>query len=319
MQKAIKQMNNYGKERQPFFFMVDFEIKRPVVIPFNEHFPENISFYMDGVTNTASVQEKPISIAHQQISFPRYQKAFDLVQQELRHGNSYLTNLTFKTPIESDYSLKDIFQSAKARFKLQYKDEFVVFSPEIFVTIKDGVISTHPMKGTIDADLPDAKRTILNDAKEKAEHYTIVDLLRNDLSMVAKNVRVQKFRYIDHLKTSRKNLLQVSSEITGQLAENYHEHLGEILFRILPAGSVSGAPKKKTLEIIKSAEKEDRGYYTGVAGFYDGQSLKSFVMIRFISKQNGQLFYHSGGGITVNSQAEKEFEELNDKIYVPVI
>ena len=175
------------------------------------------------------------------------------------------------------------------------------------------------MKGTIDADLPDAEETILNDAKEKAEHYTIVDLLRNDLSMVAKNVRVQKFRYIDHLKTSRKNLLQVSSEITGQLPKNYHEHLGEILFRILPAGSVSGAPKKKTLEIIKSAEKEDRGYYTGVAGFYDGKSLKSFVMIRFISKQNEQLFYHSGGGVTVNSKAEKEFEELNDKIYVPVI
>ncbi len=188
-----------------------------------------------------------------------------------------------------------------------------------FITIENGVISTHPMKGTIDADLPDAEKTVLEDEKEKAEHYTIVDLLRNDLSMVAKKVRVQKFRYIDHLKTSRKNLLQVSSEITGQLPESYHEQLGDILFRLLPAGSVSGAPKKKTLEIIKSAEKESRGYYTGVAGFYDGQSLKSFVMIRYISQQNNQLFYHSGGGITVNSQVEKEFKELNDKIYVPVI
>ncbi len=319
MQEAINQMNTCGKERTPFFFMVDFEMKSPVVITYDKLFPKNLLFDIDGFSNAAPEERKQVKIAHQPISFSDYQKAFDLVQKEQRHGNSYLTNLTFKTPIKSEASLKDIFYASKARFKLLYKDEFVVFSPEIFITIKDGVISTNPMKGTIDADIPGAEQIILDDPKEKAEHYTIVDLLRNDLSMVAKKVRVKKFRYIDHLKTSRKNLLQVSSEITGQLPDNYHEQLGDILFTILPAGSVSGAPKKKTLEIIKSSEKEDRGYYTGVAGFYDGQSLKSFVMIRFISKQNDQLFYHSGGGITVNSLAEKEFEELNDKIYVPVI
>ena len=319
MQEVINQINTYGRERMPFFFMVDFELEKPVVIPYDNHFPDDILFDIDGFSNATKQQAQRVTISPQPISFAAYKKAFDQVQKEQRHGNSYLTNLTFKTPIESGASLKEIFFAANARFKLIYKNEFVVFSPEIFINIKDGVISTNPMKGTIDADIPGAEQIILDDPKEKAEHYTIVDLLRNDLSMVAKKVRVQKFRYIDHLKTSRKNLLQVSSEIAGQLPSNYHEQLGDILFTILPAGSVSGAPKKKTLEIIKSAEKEDRGYYTGVAGFYDGKSLKSFVMIRFISKRNDRLYYHSGGGITVNSQAEKEFEELNDKIYVPVI
>jgi para-aminobenzoate synthetase component 1 len=174
------------------------------------------------------------------------------------------------------------------------------------------------MKGTIDASIPDAERVILSDGKELAEHYTIVDLIRNDLSMVSEKVRVIRFRYIDRIRTTHKELLQVSSEIRGELPEDYGKRIGSILFRLLPAGSVSGAPKKKTVLIIREAETYERGYYTGVAGYFDGQTLDSCVMIRFIEDTPEGLVYKSGGGITVRSERKKEYQEMIDKVYVPV-
>jgi para-aminobenzoate synthetase component 1 len=87
---------------------------------------------------------------------------------------------------------------------------------------------------------------------------------------------------------------------------------------LLPAGSVCGAPKAKTLEIIRTAESEDRGYYTGVVGWFDGSKLDSGVMISYIEKQGDHFYYRSGGGITDQSELQKEYQELIDKIYVPV-
>jgi para-aminobenzoate synthetase component 1 len=102
------------------------------------------------------------------------------------------------------------------------------------------------------------------------------------------------------------------------LPKNYAEKLGDIVFSMLPAGSISGAPKKKTVEIIRAAENYERGYYTGVFGYFDGKNLDSCVIIRYIENQNGQLVYKSGGGITFMSEAEKEYEEMLNKVYVPI-
>jgi para-aminobenzoate synthetase component 1 len=173
------------------------------------------------------------------------------------------------------------------------------------------------MKGTIDASIKHARDIIFSDQKEKAEHATIVDLLRNDISRVAKNVSVDRYRYIDVIKSDKYNLLQVSSEISGLLPDDYDKHLGDIITSLLPAGSVTGAPKQKTLEIISKVETYERGFYTGVAGFYDGEKLESCVLIRFIQHENGQFYYKSGGGVTFMSNAAKEYRELNEKIYVP--
>ena len=175
------------------------------------------------------------------------------------------------------------------------------------------------MKGTIDASLQDAVKVILADLKETAEHNTIVDLIRNDLSMVATNVKVNRFRYIEEIVTHEKILLQVSSEISGNLPENHLSDLGNIFRKLLPAGSISGAPKSKTLQIIREAETYSRGFYTGVFGYFDGSKLDSGVMIRFIKKENEKLFFCSGGGITANSNPQAEFNELKDKVYVPFI
>ena len=197
-----------------------------------------------------------------------------------------------------------------------YKDQFVLFSPECFVRISQGTISSFPMKGTIDASIEDASRLLLSDEKEKAEHATIVDLIRNDLSMVADHVSVERYRYLEEIVTHEKTLLQVSSCIKGELPTDYLSNLGTIVTSLLPAGSISGAPKASTTKIIRETEDYKRGYYTGVFGIFDGKELDSAVMIRFIENINGRLIYKSGGGITMNSDAEKEYGELIDKVYV---
>ncbi len=208
---------------------------------------------------------------------------------------------------------------SKADYKLLYPNKFVVFSPECFVKIRDGMISTYPMKGTIDAQVPNASEKILSDPKETAEHATVVDLLRNDLSIVATKVKIEKFRFIQKIETNNKKLLQVSSHITGVLPAEYLSNLGDIIFKLLPAGSISGAPKEKTLEIIKAAEQYDRGYFTGIFGLFDGTSVDSAVMIRYIEKHGDDLWFKSGGGITAKSNLEKEYQELIDKVYVPFV
>lgn len=175
------------------------------------------------------------------------------------------------------------------------------------------------MKGTIDASIDDAENIILNDPKEKAEHFTIVDLIRNDLSMVSEKVRLTKFRYIDRLKTNFGEILQVSSEIEGTLPDDFHKNLGDIIFTLLPAGSISGAPKEKTVEIIQAAETHQRGFYTGIAGIFDGKNLDSAVLIRFIEQGEGKLYFKSGGGITFQSEMQSEYDEMIKKVYVPIV
>jgi para-aminobenzoate synthetase component 1 len=110
----------------------------------------------------------------------------------------------------------------------------------------------------------------------------------------------------------------VSSKITGRLPSDYRTRLGDIIFTLLPAGSICGAPKRKTVEIILENELDPRGYYTGIFGIYDGETLDSGVMIRFIEQRDGSLIYRSGGGITAWSDPEMEYQELIDKIYVPL-
>ena len=261
---------------------------------------------------------KPVELFTEPISFNEYSKKFKIVMDHLLYGDSFLTNLTIKTKINSPLSLDQLYDSCKARYKFLLKKSFLVFSPETFVKIKDGYIFTYPMKGTIDASIPNAEAKILADQKEMAEHVTIVDLLRNDLSMIADNVRVTRFRYIDRIITHGKQLLQVSSEIMGRLLPSFTQDPAGALLKLLPAGSISGAPKNKTLEVIRTAEGEERGYYTGICGYYDGHTLDSGVMIRFIEQDSDRLYYRSGGGITTQSDVSLEYQEALDKIYVPI-
>ncbi len=312
--EIFKKMNELGSRRIPFFFVIDFLKTKGEIIPLTE-LSDEIQFEINAEPKSFSLE---IHFQKHPISFEQYQKQFDVVQKNILLGNSYLTNLTCATPIEINLSLEEIYTHAKAKYKLLYKDNFVCFSPETFVKIKEGKIFSYPMKGTIDASVENAEQKILSDRKEMAEHYTIVDLIRNDLSKVARKVSVPKFRYIDQVKTNEKTLLQVSSEISGELPEDFYQNLGSIFDAILPAGSICGAPKEKTVEIICEAESYKRNFYTGVFGVFDGENLDSAVMIRFIEKDKKGRIFKSGGGITHQSKVEDEYNEMIDKVYVPI-
>lgn len=316
----IQRMNHWGHQGKPFLFILDFELKNPIVLPLEEASSAGILYTMNSARNVDQQTKSSEKFTFQKfpVSYEKFKEAYDKVLKEIKLGNSFLTNLTFPTPIKTSLTLSAIFHRSQAPFKLLFGDEFVVFSPESFVNITDGKISSFPMKGTIDAALPNAEEQLLTDPKEIAEHHTIVDMIRNDLSIVATEVKVEKFRFLNQVQTSDKTLIQVSSEITGKLPENYKSKLGTILSKLLPAGSICGAPKRKTLESIKEAETYERGYYTGVFGIFDGQNLESAVMIRYLEKAGQDYIFKSGGGITCYSDPMKEYQELIDKVYVPI-
>jgi para-aminobenzoate synthetase component 1 len=316
-----EKLNDWGHNKVPFLFFIDFEMQKPKAWRINEINSDELLFEINGFSNTPNhkiEKNERLKLEIETSLNSYYESKFYRVMHYLNRGDSFVTNLTIKTRIHTNYTLRELFYFGNARYKIWYKEEFLVFSPEIFIQIKNQKIFSFPMKGTIDATMPHAKEKILADKKELAEHVTIVDLLRNDLSSVASSVKVERFRYVEEVKTNGKNLLQVSSEIQGDLPPDYSSHLGDILFSLLPAGSVSGAPKVKTCQIIREVEGENRGYYTGIVGFFDGVNLDSGVMIRYIEKTGNDLFFRSGGGITTQSNGKAEYQEAVDKIYVPV-
>lgn len=312
-------LNEWGHEQVPFLFLLDFDLDSLLAWPMDS-VPAHLLFSINGFSNAPSPisNTESVFLKKHPISLADYKDKFDFVKERIHTGDSYLANLTIRTRIDMNTSLEELFFRCKAKYKLCWKDRFLVFSPETFVQIKENKIYSFPMKGTIDASLPNAEQIVLSDPKELSEHVTIVDLILNDLSTVAKHVQVCRFRYLEKIQTNQNDLFQVSSEITGDLPHDYGRRLGTLLTSLLPAGSVSGAPKKKTVQIIRDAEKESRGYYTGVFGYFDGKNLDSGVMIRFIEQEGSAFFYRSGGGITAQSEAYKEYQEAIDKIYVPV-
>lgn len=309
----MKRLSSLAKSKIPFLFYTNFDATQSFVYTLDELTDEDIEFVID----KQDYKPNSFSLKTFATDFSLYKKGFDTIIEKIKEGETYLLNYTCKTSVQSDINLKDIFLNANAPFKLRVKDQFVCFSPERFIKIKDNHIYTFPMKGTIDASINNAQAKILANSKEMAEHIMVVDLLRNDLSMVSTEVKVNRFRYIDKIKAGNKELLQVSSEIQGKLEDNWQENLSEIMQTLLPAGSISGTPKKRTLEIIKEVEDYERGFFSGVFGYFDGKDFDSAVMIRFIENTSDGLVYKSGGGITLDSLAEDEYQEMQDKIYIP--
>ncbi len=318
-------MNELGQKSKPFFFVLDYEGQEGLCLALDEldaksdlmfetehyHFPKE----MPKPQGT-----KPCITDYKAEDFSTYQQRFELVHKAIHNGDSFLLNLSLRTPISLSTSLEQLYPHCLAPYKLYLPHRFLSFSPECFVRIQGQEIATYPMKGTIDAREPNAQERLLTEYKETCEHYTIVDLMRNDLNRVAKEVRVKRFKFLSLIETLKGSIWQMSSEVVGKLDDDWVAHIGDIFKELLPAGSISGAPKVKTCSVIKEAEGNvARGFYTGVWGIFDGKSLDSAVLIRFIEEDEaGKYYYRSGGGITINSRAEEEYEECLKKIYLPI-
>lgn len=322
---AIARMNALGAATRPFLFVIDYAEEHILVQPLDKVDPSEIRYIFPQADNSTTSSEPTLTSNEPPLWEPQpptleeYARSFQIVKSHLHAGNSFLTNLTCRIPLRTTLSLSQIFERTTAHYRLWWRDRFVCFSPETFVRIHDGEISSYPMKGTALDSAPDAAEKLLSNPKERAEHATIVDLIRNDLSIIATEVEVRRYRYIDRIPTHQGMLLQTSSEIAGRLPYDYLSHLGNLFFRLLPAGSITGAPKTKTCAIIAESETHSRGYYTGVMGVFDGRNLDSAVMIRFVEQApDGSLAFKAGGGITCRSILEKEYEEILHKAYLPL-
>lgn len=313
-------INEAALQQMPFFFALNYEMTEGLFIenPINQ---SEILFHFNGIGNTPSQDRnnEKVELNVIPISTEEYFSKFEIVQQGLKCGEIDVVNLTIKTPISTNIDCHEIFLRSQSRYREYVPDKFVCFSPERFVKMENGRISSFPMKGTIDASVANAEQLILNDPKEIAEHTTTTQLIAKELSSIARNVTVKRFRYIDKIELSNKTLLQVSSEVEGELPNDYMTRMGDVLFSLLPAGSITGSPKTKAIKYIDLAENLPRGYYCGIAGYFDGKTLDTAVLIRFIETNDGNMYYRSGGGITSKSNCKKEYQEVLNKIYLPFV
>jgi len=177
-----EQMNEWAGAGIPFLFIIDFEQLKPLAFRLDEINPENLLYDINGITNChdSPAPLNPAKLVKYPEAYADYLVKFNKVKDEIANGNTFLLNLTCSTPVDLNSTLAEIFHMSSARYKIWFDDQFVCFSPESFVIISNGMIRSFPMKGTIDADSPDAENSYFKlDPKETAEHYTIVDLIRN--------------------------------------------------------------------------------------------------------------------------------------------
>ena len=200
-------------------------------------------------------------------------------------------------------------------FFFDYSDyKLMGSSPESQLIIKDGTAVVHPIAGTFkrtgnDALDAEAAEKLLLDPKENAEHVMLVDLARNDLSRVCNDVRVKSYRQVQYYS----HVIHLVSEVNGTVRPNANPF--ELLAKTFPAGTLSGAPKIKAMQLIDSYETTSRSYYGGGIGFmgFDG-SCNHAIMIRTFLSKNNTLFYQAGAGVVAASNPESELQEVNNKL-----
>ena len=187
-------------------------------------------------------------------------------------------------------------------------------SPEAQVIIKNNQAIVHPIAGTFKRtgdDKMDQQRAVdlLADKKENAEHTMLVDLARNDLSRVCDEVEVSEYKQVQYFS----HVIHMVSEVIGKVRENQNPFL--LLAATFPAGTLSGAPKFKAMELINEYEPDSRGYFGGCIGFigFDG-SCNQAIMIRTFLSRNNTLSYQAGAGIVAASDPESELMEVNNKL-----
>jgi anthranilate synthase component 1 len=187
-------------------------------------------------------------------------------------------------------------------------------SPEAQLVIQNGKAVVHPIAGTFkrtgddEADRQATER-LLKDPKENAEHVMLVDLARNDLSRLCDDVKVAHYREVQYFS----HVIHLVSEVTGKLRSESNPF--ELLAKTFPAGTLSGAPKIKAMELIRSFEPTDRSYYGGAIGFlgFDGSCNHAIMIRTFLSRQN-TLTYQAGAGVVAASVPENELQEVNNKL-----
>lgn len=252
-----------------------------------------------------------------------YAAAFARIQDYILAGDCYQINLTQEFTASCQGSLLSRSQSLWNLTEAPYAGylkiadfELLSCSPELFIEFDQHTLKTRPIKGTMprfDNAEQDAasKEKLQTSEKDQAENLMIVDLLRNDLSVYAEtgSVKTTKLFEIE----SFNQVHHMVSEIEAQLKPNIHPF--EVLLSALPGGSITGAPKIRAMQIIQELEGAPRGAYCGSMGYFnfDGSGRWN-ILIRSIQKYQNELSVWAGGGITVASECEAEYQECFDKV-----
>jgi para-aminobenzoate synthetase/4-amino-4-deoxychorismate lyase len=255
---------------------------------------------------------------HLGISGQSYARKIAAIQEYICSGDTYQVNFTDKLHFEFSGSPAAMFGALAQSQPVQYSAflngenwQVLSFSPELFFRVNERRIVTRPMKGTArrGADIVEDEaiaRWLHNDVKNRSENVMIVDLLRNDLGRICEygSVRVEQLFAVEKYQT----LFQMTSKVSGTLRPEVRN--SDIFESLFPCGSVTGAPKHRTIEIIQEMERGPRGVYTGAIGFFSPAREAVFnVPIRTVVLTNSQGAMGVGSGIVIDSQAEDEYRE----------
>lgn len=187
-------------------------------------------------------------------------------------------------------------------------------SPEAQIVVKKSKATIYPIAGTFKRSGNDVKdydlaKQLLDDPKENAEHIMLVDLARNDLSRHCHDVTVETLKEVQYYS----HVIHLVSKVSGQL--QHKERFMDIVADTFPAGTLSGAPKYKAMEIINQLEKDNRGYYGGCIGYMGfNNDFNSAIMIRSILSKDNMLYYQAGAGVVALSKIESELQEVHNKL-----
>ena len=258
----------------------------------------------------------------EEVEAPAYQEAIETIHHHIRQGDTYQVNYTVQLSqeLKSDpfaiYNRLVVEQKAHYNAFIQHDDVSILsISPELFFEQDDRLLTTRPMKGTTrrgltnQADLQEAA-WLKADPKNRAENMMIVDLLRNDMNRISEigSEQVTRLCQVEQYST----VWQMTSTIESRLRSEID--LVQTFRALFPCGSIIGAPKISTMEIIQKTEKAPRGVYCGTIGILLPKGKRIFnVAIRTLQMQGDQAIYGVGGGITWDSQWESEYQETKQK------
>ncbi len=260
------------------------------------------------------------------LTFPQYLKKIGKIQEYLRKGETYQVNFSqrFCVDVDSDpfliYKRISTLNPSPFQAYFEFPDiRIVSASPErlcrLYLSGKQWIVETSPIKGTVlrgkTSQIDEENRLkLLHSLKDRAELDMIVDLARNDIGRVCVHGSV---RVTDHRRTEEySHVWHTVSDVSGILAPQHA--FVDVIRSAFPGGSITGCPKKRTMEIIDELEDYKRGIYTGSCGYigYDG-AMDFNIMIRTIAFKDGKAYFQAGGGIVADSEAEKEYQETLHK------
>ena len=269
----------------------------------------------------ASYDFKPKGDIESNLTDEEYKANVELAKKHCGRGDVFQLVLSkqFSQQFSGDeFNVYRALRSINPSPYLFYFDygNFKIFgsSPEAQLVVSDGKAEIHPIAGTFKRsgnDLKDAQlaEELIKDDKENSEHVMLVDLARNDLSRNGSNVTVENYREVQFFS----HVIHLVSKVTGTIHKNTDTM--QVVADTFPAGTLSGAPKHKAMQLIEKYEKTSRGYYGGAIGFMDfNGNFNHAIMIRTFLSQNHKLFWQAGAGIVAKSEAESELQEVYNKL-----